>query len=259
MVGTAQNAFAWQYGVSMTPTISGNYDSVEMPTQGFTWTTAPSSGAISFWVSSTTTGATNVFAQDGFMYNGLNVALCTGDCTTSIPANSWGVFWEWADPGGVYHGDETTSGTSGWSAGDNIYFSIAAYSAHGELSFKIYDSNQASTITKWKCSDTNVVGTFSGTVGGIDESSDANLSPGGIHVTNMSLWDQVISSGNRNSGNAASYVQGTPPNGDLTKVPTSPYIIMGFQSTGTHYGSSGTSIYTASWSSANENLPVNQC
>jgi len=69
LVTTLPYAYAWQYGVSMSPYYSA-YDSVEMPTAGMHWSIPPINAWVSFWVSSTTTDG--FFVQNGYVYNGLS-------------------------------------------------------------------------------------------------------------------------------------------------------------------------------------------
>lgn len=128
------SAAAWTYGISMTPTITGNYDSVEMVTQGFAWTSAPTGGTLSWWGASTTTGTVNVFVQNGYVYNGESHTICTASCTTgyTVPANSWGNFWTYINLStGVATGNELGLAT-GWSYTDHLYASFAVYSSKGK-------------------------------------------------------------------------------------------------------------------------------
>lgn len=253
----------WTYGVYMFPTISGNYDAIELVSNGLIWSTAPTNGSISWWTSSSTSGATRVFAQDGMVYNGLSqTSLCTGDCTTSIPANSWGLFYEWNDPtggAGTYHGDDLPAPT-GWNAYDQMYFSIAAYPSKGELSFQLKDGTN--TVNKWKCSDSYVVGTFSGNVTGVNESGDKSITYGDIHMYSMSNWDEVISTGQRNTGNIYLYTQsggnGLAPSSDHIQQLTTTYTL-GWQAGGTHPTSYGALLWTNSASASNENVPADHC
>ena len=94
--------YAWQYGLSMEPTTT-EYGSIEMPTKGMHWSTAPNGAAVFFFVSSTTTDG--VFAQEGYVYNGLNAYLAVVNGSTVIPPHSWGMFWTYYKPGVGYVGN----------------------------------------------------------------------------------------------------------------------------------------------------------
>jgi hypothetical protein len=240
----------------MSPTGYGSV--VEMNESGMSWTTAPTGGDISFWTSSTTSGITNVFAQIGILYNGLSVAVCVGDCSTSTPANSWGVFYEFF-PGGSDHGDDYGP-PSGWNAGDNIAVTMRTFGVNGnEIAFYWTDVTDSGAIkSEFDCSDGYVVGDFSGTIGGIDESGDANLVPHDIHVSGTSLWSEVVGTG-RNYGSGSSSVAQSPPSTDLINMVSNNDFTFGFQNSGTHYSSSGTSIYSGSGSGSNEYLPSDGC
>ena len=106
-----------------------------------------------------------------------------------------------------------------------------------------------------------MTGTLSGAVGELMENA-STVTYHGVHVINMSVWDQLISSGRRNSGDASSYVDnhgGTVPSTANITVLATPMALIGFQNSGTHYSSGGTSVYTANFGSANEYLPPDDC
>lgn len=242
---------AWQYGPSMTPTTS-QYDSIEMPTNGLFWSTAPSGGTVSTWVSSTTTG--NNFAQNGFIYNGSNACVkVTDDSQHCVPANSWAMFYTYTISG-VYHGDVVLP-PAGWNHGDQIYFSIAAYPSKGEFAFLFKDSTNGQSITVAVC-QTAMSGSFTGNVGGLSESTlTSNL--GNIYVDHIALWAQIQSTGRRNSGNTNAFCNGTPPSSDLIFIYAANDAQLGFNS-GTHYSCSS-SLWTANLGANNENFPVDLC
>lgn len=161
------------------------------------WTTAPSGVWVAFFVCSTTTDG--VFAQNGYIYNGLDAYLSISGGSTTIPPHSWGMFWTYYKPNVGYVGDGVLP-PSGWGAYHDIYFSIAVYPSSGTLSFMF--TNLGEYVGK-KVSGV-AYGRFSGRVGGIVE-SDRTSGFGNIYVDHIATWAQVISAGRRNSGSTYVY------------------------------------------------------
>lgn len=260
LLTTPIQAYAWTYGVSMTPTTT-QYDAAEMPTSGLYWTTAPSGRAISFWVgaSNTMTG----FAQNGFAYNGeaSNQCIAFGNGGShSICGGHWGLWYEYCivctGASKVYYGDAVPV-PSGWSTGDQISFSVATYTSKGEYSYLFKDGTHSSSTTVAVC-NVSLSGVFGGAVGGLAENDSATGSTGwgNIYVDKIALWAEVISSGNRNEGAATVY-----DSSSLTAILLYNYTVneeqLGFN-TGTHYSGSST-LWTGSLGSTNENVPADLC
>ncbi len=241
---------SWKYGLSMIPTVS-QYDAVEMPAAGMHWTTAPSGTSILFWVSSTTTGGN--FAQNGYVYNGLSAYLCIADGSTCIPPNSWGMFYTYT-VSGVYHGNGVLP-PSGWNAGHNIYFSIAVYPSKGEFSFQFDDKSRGQATIVGVC-HAGISGRFQGNVGALSEDGNTG-SFGNIYVDRLALWDEVLSTSQRNSGNTNAYAEQTPPSSDLIYIYTANVAQLGFN-IGTHYAS-GTRLWNGNFYSGLEDVPPDVC
>jgi len=256
----------WTHGAQMSPT-SSTYDAVEMPTASFSYTTLPSNGVVSWWVSSTTSGSTGVFAQVGVLYNGLSAGnyYAVGNGTTSEASGSAAFFYEYFDPTGACSGSRGCGNVvaipSGWNAGDSVYYSISVYTSKNEISFQIYDYNAGAAINEYKCHDSKVVGIFSGNIAGVDESAYSSLNGGNTYVAHMALWAEVIGTG-RNSGSASVYTQNgpnglQPPAADNITINSANDFNLGWTSTGSHPTSG--SLWSGSSSGSNEYVPPDGC
>lgn len=243
------SAKAWQYGTSMQSTTS-QYDSIEMPTRGMYWSTAPVNYVLCFWESSTTTDG--VFVQNGYIYNGFDASFtlpCEG-AKAKIPAHSWGMFWCYIKSG-VCYGDCVLP-PSGWQASHRIYYSIAVYPSSGCVSFKFTNVNKGQAICYKKYPP--VSGKLSGNVGNIAEliGWTSGASYGNIYVDRIALWAQVISTGRRNSGPTYVYDYQSPSS-VLIYIYADNVVQLGFNS-GIHYPGN-TLLWSTKFSANNEFVP----
>ena len=227
----------WFYGVSMAPPYT-EYDSIEMPTSGMDWTSPPVGSFFGFWVGATTKdnwGNDWVFAQCGYLYNGLNQGIKMPNGPTTIPAHSWTLFWTYAYvPYNLYYGDVVLP-PSGWLHTHPIYFSIAVYPSSNCLVFMFTNPSQSPPILEYR--SVVLYEPFAGNVGGLAESGERS-GFGDIYVDRVAVWAQIPEQ--RSCGPGNTYDVNTAPNDSdvlsrvLIDVEADNIIQVGFYN-GTHY------------------------
>lgn len=236
---------AWFYGVTMDPSRT-EYDSIEMPTNGMYWTSPPDGSVLFFFVCATTNDS--VFAQNGFVYNGLNDPLkITQFGTTDIPPHSWGMFWTYSTPLVGYKGDGILP-PPGWDHTDPIYFSIAVYPSTNCLSFMFTNAYHGPPIVIYRTVVVNEL--FTGNVGGLSESGERS-GFGDIYVNSVAVWAQVP--GEREVGPGYVYDGNYAPYSVLIYKYGANDVRVGFYG-GSHY-SAGYQLWSSSMGAGEENYP----
>lgn len=246
----------WQYGIQMAPT-TANYDAPEMPTGGVYWSQATTGDAPTEGVFASTSDGYETHV--GWLYNGygssLSLGCAGGSSSGSLPSGQYG-FWR-----EVYSGSSCVSAMimtlpDGWQASDQMRYASAVYTNKGEFSFSIQDVTRGSSLGNSVCS-TGVTNKFTSRVGSIFEADYTTTNFHDLRNDHIALWAQVISSGQRNSGNAYLYNNGSPTS-ILIYVNSANDAQMGFY-TGTHYTDTSTPLWNGNSSAGNELVPPSRC
>jgi len=198
------------------------------------------------------------WAQVGIIWNGLSSYYCTpGPCPPghTIPPTSWGYFYTYS-PGVSYYGD-VVSVPSAWKYTDYVYYTEAVYTAKGEYSFRFTDTSQSGSYVQVSVCNTALNGLFHGTVAGANEGGTTGTYSG-VYVRSITLYDQVLSSNQRNYGAGSVGDSSSPSTDHLYYWGTNIYDL-GFMNYGSH-PQNGQQLWSSSGSlSGTQYLPSDGC